>query len=456
MSRHLVRSFALAVAMPLATNLACAQGTSTLEGAWRSDGYGYAMSVRGDSLRVFEVTAVSCLPGLRAHRVADVAGSPAFQADGAPTVFLLRAGASADERRFHNEGAASDVVIRRAASIPDACERASASDAATSFDILWETYREHYPFFAAKHVDWSKVRDMYRPRAASATPEQLFGIFREMIEPLRDAHTFLLAPELQQRWFGSRVDPEPLTDAERARALEIVETKYLHTPLRTWANGRVSFGMLPDSIGYLRIRSFSTYVPDAGYAAWLDALDAALDAAFADTRGWRGLVIDVRVNGGGSDPLGLAIAARLTASPYTAYAKVARADPDDATRMTARQPSVVTPSTRPGWRGPVVELTSRYSVSAAETFTQALMGRRPAIARVGENTQGVFSDVLGRRLPNGWRFGLPNELFLDADGRSYDGPGIPPTVAVPTMMRADIAAGRDPALERAMGMLRGR
>ena len=33
----------------------------------------------------------------------------------------------------------------------------------------------------------------------------------------------------------------------------------------------------------------------------------------------------------------------------------------------------------------------------------ALMERRPRVTRVGENTQGVFSDVLDRRLPNGWR-----------------------------------------------------
>jgi hypothetical protein len=45
-------------------------------------------------------------------------------------------------------------------------------------------------------------------------------------------------------------------------------------------------------------------------------------------------------------------------------------------------------------------------MSAAETFTQALMGRTPHVLRIGENTQGVFCDVLGRHLPNGWNFGL--------------------------------------------------
>jgi C-terminal processing protease CtpA/Prc len=138
-----------------------------------------------------------------------------------------------------------------------------------------------------------------------------------------------------------------------------------------------------------------------------------------------------------------------------AYAKVARGDTTNPVLMTDRQPSVVEPSTRAGWRGPVVELIGRHSVSAAETFTQALMGRQPAIARIGENTQGVFSDVLGRRLPNGWRFGLPNELFLTGEGTSFDGEGVPPTIAVPTFAAADLAAGRDPGLDRAIAVIEG-
>ena len=94
---------------------------------------------------------------------------------------------------------------------------------------------------------------------------------------------------------------------------------------------------------------------------------------------WKGLVIDVRLNGGGADPYGIAIARRLTSTPYTAYVKQARSDPADATKWTAEQPSVVQPSTRPSFLGPVVELTGIQSVSAAETFTQALMNRTPKI-----------------------------------------------------------------------------
>jgi C-terminal processing protease CtpA/Prc len=99
-------------------------------------------------------------------------------------------------------------------------------------------------------------------------------------------------------------------------------------------------------------------------------------------------------------------------------------------------------------------LIGPLTISAGETFTQALMGRTPRIIRIGENTQGVFSDVLGRRLPNGWRFGLPNEVFRTPQGTTFDGPGIPPDVAVLVFGDEDVAAGKDPGVAKAMEILR--
>jgi len=198
--------------------------------------------------------------------------------------------------------------------------------------------------------------------------------------------------------------------------------------------------------------SESGYTEDGGFAEGLTALEAALDTIFTDPT-LKGLVIDVRINFGGADPYGLALASRLTSARYVAYTKEARADPADRTKWTPGQPSEVTPSARPGFKGAVVELTGPLTISAGETTTQALMGRQPRVLRVGEHTQGVFSDVLVRHMPNGWRFGLPNEVFRTADGRTFDGPGIPPDIEVPVFADADVSAGRDPALARAVAEL---
>jgi C-terminal processing protease CtpA/Prc len=82
-----------------------------------------------------------------------------------------------------------------------------------------------------------------------------------------------------------------------------------------------------------------------------------------------------------------------------------------------------------------------------------MMGRSRHIVRIGENTQGLFSDVLDRRLHNGWRFGLPNEIYRTADGQTFDLVGIPPDLEAPAFADADVAAGEDPAMARALEML---
>jgi hypothetical protein len=66
----------------------------------------------------------------------------------------------------------------------------------------------------------------------------------------------------------------------------------------------------------------------------------------------------------------------------------------------------------------------------------------------------VFSDVLGRRLPNGWRFGLPNEVFRTPQGTNVRRAGHPTGRAVPVFKDEDVAAGKDPGVATALEILR--
>jgi C-terminal processing protease CtpA/Prc len=165
-----------------------------------------------------------------------------------------------------------------------------------------------------------------------------------------------------------------------------------------------------------------------------------------------GLVIDVRLNAGGDDPLGIEIASRLTAKKYLAYSKAARCnrDLDVPVQFTAEQPTWIVPSTRPGFKGKIALLIGPDTASAGETFTMALMGREPHVTRIGLNTQGVFSDVLNRTLPNGWHFRLPNEIYFTEHGKAFDAVGVPPDVQVSFFSRTDLQNERDLALEEAL------
>ena len=442
---------AIAVFLAACSSVAGAQNT-----LWTSEGYGYFFDAGPDTLRAFEVTSISCIPSFTAASVPAPAGAvAAYRFVGAPVTVLLLPDQKSDGMRFHLNGAASDVVLRRATQRPVVCDHATPNTPTSNFNVFATTWAEQYGFFDLKHVNWAAVVAANRGKVSdSTTAAELFAVLRGMIEPLQDAHTYIGAPDVSLRFAGSRASSDRVPREQWNRAYATVE-RYLTSGLRKFCEGQLEFGMLAPDIGYLRIRGFGRYTPDGSFDSGLVALEAALDTIFLGAAGWKGFVTDVRINGGGADPYGLAIAGRLTARDYVGYVKEARLDPSDPTRWTPGQTSWVRATIRPGFRGPVVHLTGVHSVSAAETFTQALINREPPVIRVGQNTQGVFSDVLGRRLPNGWRFGLPNERFV-TNGKSYDGPGIPPTIEVPVFPPTDLESGHDGAMEKALELLRKR
>jgi hypothetical protein len=447
------------------TGVACQHSETSLEGLWLSEGYGTLAEISSTTVTFYEITAISCLPSsdevVEATREADGSWRLTFGHGAAGTLTPE----SESTARLQPIGTASYRTFRRVAERPAVCEQSIQNTPLTNFDVFWTTYKEHYPFFELKDIDWDAVRAEVRPQITKATrPEELFDLLAEMITPLKDVHTSISAKSPERYFQGFRPDPElaGVTSVAEAwtqlqsrfdRALEIIESKYIEGELQSFCQDHLRFGQLAGGLVYVWLDQESGYTDRPGFAAQLETFEEALDSIFTESGEARGLILDVRKNFGGSDILSLALASRLTEVHYLAYVKVARLDPDDPDRRTPPQERFVRAGTRPGFRGPVVQLIGPYTVSAGETLTQALMGRKPLIQRVGENTQGVFSDVMGRRLPNGWQLGLPNELFLTSDGSSFDGPGIPPDEWVPVFRADDLDAGLDPALEKAIELL---
>src|SRR5215470_6661180 len=434
----------------------------SLDGVWKSEGYGMVFDIHGAALKSFEVTATTCVPSGQAQREdTSIAGREATFKTSDGDVFFIRSGGTADHRLYHDVSSVSDVRIDRIAKLPATCEHPTPNTPQGNFEVFTRTWAENYILFDQQKADWGATVAANRAKVTDkTTPAELFDILAGMIEPFHNLHTYINAPDLKREFHTYRLGTDRVVKGDRHEfrtktmpaLLAITDRTYLQTPLRKWCNDQVQYAHVNETTGYLRILSFSGYSKERGFANGLRALETALDEIFSDPK-LKALVIDVRINFGGDDPYGLEIASRLAAADYLAYTKVARADPGDRNKWTPEDPSMIHPSTRPGFRGPVVELTGPLTISAGETFTQALMGRSPHIVRIGENTQGVFSDVLGRKLPNGWRFGLPNEIYRTADGTIFDLIGIPPDIEVPVFADADVAAGIDPAMAKALEVL---
>ncbi len=458
--KHRSRGLVLLLHLTLFTSALCAQ---SLDGFWRTEGYGDVFDIHGDTLKIFQVTTTTCVPGETLQRDdANIAGREAtFKSKDGDVVFV-RSGGTADNKLLHEEGSASDRRINRLDRLPAVCEHPTPNTPPDNFEVFARTWAENYILFNERHADWNAIVAANRKKITpQTTPGELFDILQSMIAPFHDAHTSISAPALKRNFHVYREGTERINkgspgDFFRKRMpelLAVTDHAYLDAPLHQYCNGRVFYGHVKDTgIGYLRILAFAGYSQQGGYAAGSKALESALDEIFSDPK-LKALVIDVRINFGGADPWGLAVASRLATHDYLAYTKVARTNPPARTPWTPPDPSMVRPSSRPGFHGPVVELTSAMTISAGETFTQALMGRTPHVTRIGEDTQGVFSDVLDRSLPNGWEFGLPNEIYRDEKGKTFDIIGIPAEIAVPLFADADVSTGRDPAMAEALEIL---
>ena len=420
----------------------------SLDGIWLSDGYGNMYEINGDTIRISQYTSVSCIQTGTAKRVGGGQGD-VFVVDGSSRRIEIIAGSSDDEKQLNNPSAASNIIIKRAAQKPAACGTETPNTPESNFEVLWATFNEHHGFLKDRGVDWAATYKKHRPQVtANTTPDELFRIGSEMIDQLKDAHTSLRGDAAHQ-FRGRRPDPNPLSREDQQKTLDIIKSKYVRGELRPWCDNKVMYGRLNDTTGYLRVSSFSGYVPNGTFEQGSAELAKALDAVVND-KGITTLVIDVRLNTGGSDALGVQIASRLTDTKYLAYVKRARNDPKDPTKWTKPQSKWVLPASGPHFTGRIIELIGRDCVSAGETFSMALMGRKPAVIRIGEPTQGVYSDVLGRVLPNGWNFGLPNEVFLNEAGKHFEVVGVPPDIRVPVFPREDLQAGRDTGLEKAL------
>jgi hypothetical protein len=427
----------------------------SIDGVWRSVGYGWIFSVRQGGAEWFETTALSCLRSRTLLQLgkAGTDGTVRFgDKHGAEQVGLRRSGDGHGVLSLTGDVAPVELVPLP--QLPDSCSRAAPADPLTTFDVFWATFAENYNSFDRKHVAWDAVRAKYRPMITTATSDsQLYQMLVDEVEPLGDAHVCVQGAD-ESSFCGKRSGTRDGTDVPRRAATSAIDS-YLRerlgvSDIQTLAGGKIAYADLPDGRGYLRVTAFQDYGTD-DRSPYPDgaAMNDALASVFtqARVRAWRGLVIDVRWNDGGDDLLALQLAGRLTNTAYVAYTKAVRVDPHDPTRDGPVHPAVVTPADGPRYTGPVRLLTSDLTVSAGETFTEALLGRAPAPTRVGSTTQGVFSDDMERRLPNGWTFTLGNEEYLAPDGKDYEGVGIPPTIEVPVFTPAELAQHRDSALD---------
>lgn len=316
-------------------------------------------------------------------------------------------------------------------------QRPDAEAASRAIVDLWRAMDRTYAWFPDKPAPWDLVGEVYRSRAENTTSqEELFDLGAEMLALLDDNHIKLIS------WTGVMSTGGSLRGEGAADDFspELIRDRYLVSPLWDGAGGRVTFGWLPDSLGYVRLASM--YDIEATVAAFEEALSTFEEA--------RGLVLDLRVNLGGAHEVGQAVASLLADRPRRYMVTQLKRGPgrDDFTRP---KDWLLTPPPGGGYVRPVAVLMAERTFSAGETFLLALRVL-PHVVTVGTRTSGSMGETENEILPNGWVYRTDMQRSLDAAGRSWAGIGIQPDLRIDNTAQ-ETRRGRDRALEASIAVL---
>lgn len=425
------------------TDLPASDKARQLEGVWQSEGYGYVLEIKDGVARVYDVTSTTCL------RKSFFFDTPGFAVEDWNVDFH----SSGSRMIYRGQGTPTQIRFTKLARLPSVCSEQliePTADAQTNFDVLWETFHEHYAFFGERNVDWTALRARYR---SQVTSDNLEETFHQMLAHFNEDHVTLTT---ESDDFISRYDagvkhsfarfypefPSADNQVEFKKYLITQQSIFIENILEGYLGGRVSVG-LDGLLAWGKLDSQTGYIflgAMGGYS--LDEFREQLDKMQADLLSCERLIVDLRVNMGGSDLVALELAGRFLDRPHVGWRLAARS----GVGMTAEQEILMKPTGRQQFRQPVVLLTSVMTASAAEIFT-FMMQERGNVKLVGEPTNGIYSTMLNKELPNGWIFTLSNEVVRDAKGSSHEVQGIKPDITADFPSKMQRESGVDPALD---------
>ena len=174
--------------------------------------------------------------------------------------------------------------------------------------------------------------------------------------------------------------------------------------------------------------------------------ESGLDHIFYQFKDCKGLIFDIRDNGGGMLSNADRIASRfLEEKILTGYIQHKTGKGHDD--FSEPYPLYLSPSERIRWLRPVVVLTNRHCYSAANDFVQKVR-MMPYVTTMGDRTGGGSGFPFNSELPNGWGVRFSASPMLDVN-KQHTEFGIDPTYKV-SMTQEDIEKGKDTIIEAAI------
>jgi carboxyl-terminal processing protease len=395
-----------------------------------------------------------------------------------------------------------------------AVSTATAEGRLAVFDDVWQTINARYYDANFHGVDWWAQRAQFRSLAGDARdPEEFYAVLRRLLASLRDAHTRIYAPEQKFDWQHPRfvtiglslreiegqltvVTVERESEAEREgiragdviqtingkNALLILERKLSEqigssTPqaarlfaLSSLADGPAGTTVAIEWFGadhklrqtnlrrHWQQRILGMQIKRHGGIAVLtiDAFTQVLEFEFrasnSTLRQARGIVFDLRNNGGG-DAEAMAEMASVFLPPATGLGQFTDRNGNVSLKLETGVTPLLIHFRNDPIKVPIVILTSERTSSAAEIFIAALK-QTERVTVLGAQTCGCVLAVRTQHsLPDGGELEVSELDYHTSAGVRLEGAGIKPDEVI-SLTRRDIYAKRDRALQAAFARLK--
>jgi hypothetical protein len=303
-----------------------------------------------------------------------------------------------------------------------------------NFEALWKIIDTKYCYLDYKNINWDSIHSVYKSRVDTVSGNiHFFDLMGAMLNELKDGHVNLYSDFDKSRYWKWFTDyPSNFSSSL------ITSDRYLGDDYRM-AGGFMYKTINNGTVGYMYYDDFSDSFSDANIVAILKSFSAC-----------KGLIIDVRNNGGGYLDLSEKLASYFfPEEKITGYIthKTGLGHSDFSTPVAVKTPAHKTIQ----WQRPVIILTNRMSYSATNSFVSR-MKLAPKAIIVGDQTGGGGGLPLSSELPNGWLVRFSAEPMYDA-GMQHIEWGISPTVKV-DMSATDEANGYDTIIEKAISLIK--
>jgi hypothetical protein len=332
-------------------------------------------------------------------------------------------------------------------SLPPLHDPDSTDSPLYNFNTLWHTFNDLYCYFDVRDIDWNSRYEEYSMLVNQADNKlELFKLFENLLDEMNDNHVFIQVPEdLRSEYYFAKkteaVSGESITSLA-IKAQNSILKRYIDSS-KTFNQSILHWGSIDNRILYIQLNGmdgFADYrIPadQSGMDYWnhyfeiadkspfymkdlLDGVNMIMDSIINVSKEFEEVILDIRFNRGGFDVVALNILGYFTDKEKTVFTKKTRLSDS----YSDKQEIVLTPSESRLVR-PTYLLTSHMTASAAEIMALSAL-KFENVTIVGSRTKGIFSDVLIKTLPNGWKYGLSNEIYESPEGINYENKGIPP------------------------------